>query len=108
MKNIWLLILIIFEILGLVNMAKLNKYKNQKVNNLIPLQTLTSTSSYYCLAMFSKYCTSTLMVDGIEACEIIKLTDGYQCNFYGLLFTTSLLSNDLTSDVYVKQKGIIC
>ena len=105
MKNIWVLILIKFEILSLVNMARLIKYKNQRVNNLIPLQSLTATSPYYCLAMFSKYCTSALMTDGVKACEIVKSDDGYKCNYYGSSFTNSFLSNDLASNVYVKQNG---
>ena len=103
--TLWFIIIIIFETLSLVNMGKLTKYKNQRVNNLVPLQSLTATTPHYCLAMYSKYCTSTLMTGGIKACEIIKSADGYTCNYYGSSFTTSLLSNDPTSNVYVKQKG---
>jgi len=105
MKNIWLLILIKFEILSLANMAKFNIYKNQRVNNLIPLQTFTTTSPYYCLAMYAKYCTSTLMTAGVKACEIIKSDNGYVCNYYGSSFTISSLKSNSTSNVYVKQSG---
>ena len=99
------IISIIFDFLSLVSMTKLNKYKNQRVNNLLPLQTLTASSPYYCLGMFSKYCTSTLMTAGVNACEIIKSTDRYICNYYNSSFTTSLLINYSASNVYVKQKG---
>ena len=105
MENIWLFILTTFDILSLISMSKLNKYKNQKVSNLIPVQALTATSPYYCLAMYSKYCTSTLMADGIDACEIVKSTDGYICNYYGSSFTVNLLSSSPISNVYVKQKS---
>ena len=108
MKKNLLLILKIFEISSLANMAKLNIYKNQRVNNLLPLQSLTATNPYYCLAMYSKYCTSTLMTGGVKACEIIKSTDGYKCNYYGSAFTTNLLISNSTSNVYVKQNGILC
>ena len=103
--TLWFIIIIIFETLSLVNMGKLTKYKNQRVNNLAPLQSLTATNPHYCLAMYSKYCTSTLMTGGVKTCEIIKSTDGYKCNYYGSSFTTSLLSNDPTTNVFVKQKG---
>ena len=102
---LWFIIIVMFEILTLVNMGKLTKYKNQRVNNLAPLQSLTATNPHYCLAMYSKYCTSTLMTGGVKTCEIIKSTDGYKCNYYGSSFTTSLLSNDPTTNVFVKQKG---
>lgn len=105
MKNTFLLILIIIEISCLANMAKLNRYKNKRVNNLVPLQSLMQKSPYYCLAMYSKYCTSTLMSGGIKACEIIKSTDGYICNYYGAAFTTNLLISNSTSNVYIKQSS---
>ena len=105
MKFLLYSILITFDILSLISMSKLNKYKNQKVSNLIPVQALTATSPYYCLAMYSKYCTSTLMADGIDACEIVKSTSGYICNYYGSSFTVNLLSSRPISNVYVKRKG---
>ena len=105
MKNNLLLVLMIFEIFSLANMAKLNKYKNQRIYNIVPLQSLTAKSPYYCLALYSKYCTSILMSGGVKACEIIKSTDGYICNYYGSAFTTSLLTNDSTSNVFIKQSS---
>ena len=107
MKNISLSILIIFSILSLVKTVKLNKYKNQKVINIIPVKTLKTASPYHCLAMYTKYCVSSLMSGGLKACEIIKLYNGYECNYYGSLFSTSLLINSSVSNVYVRQKGII-
>ena len=107
MKNITInCVFWLFFLISLVNMTKLNKYKNQMANNLTPVQTLTATSPYYCLARFSKYCTPTLMTGGIKACEIIKSTNGYKCNYYNSSFANSLLNINSASNVYVKQNGI--
>lgn len=103
--NFLLKLIIEFSFLKYISLAKFDIYPNKIANGLVPNITFTSLDEANCLVVYGRYCSSSIDPNGIKACEIRKLSNGYQCNLYGSSFTANSLSYSATSKVYIK-KGI--
>ena len=74
------------------------------VSGVTPIRAFNAFDAVTCLGVCARYCPSSVEPNGVEACEIIKLSNGkYQCNIYGSTFSVSLLANSPNSKVYLKK-----
>ena len=77
------------------------------VSGVTPIRAFNSLDALTCLGVCGRYCPSSVEPNGVEACEIIKLSNGkYQCNIYGPTFSINSLAFSPSSKVYLKKSKI--
>ena len=74
------------------------------VSGVTPIRAFNTFDIVTCLGVYARYCPSSVEPNGVEACEIIQLSNGkYQCNIYGSAFSMNSLAYSPNSKVYLKK-----